>query len=136
MKKRHQITTILAIIFASLIWAGCASFSRNAYNAQSATQITAEAAMTAWGNYVEKYQPGPEIEIKVKTAYERYQDAMLATISASQAFARWEAIYGTNPPPEVQSNLDEALSATSQALMELISLIDKQGALKKGQQKP
>ena len=131
--KLKNFTLILAIAIGACLWAGCATVSRTAYNTQSATQITAETAMTAWGNYVAQYQPGPEVELKVKNAYERYQSAMIVAVNASQAFARWEKVNGSNAPPEdIRRNLDEALAATSLALSELIAVIDGEGALKKG----
>lgn len=128
---RIRIGFILAVIVGACLWAGCSTVSRNVYNAQSATQITAETAMTAWGNYVAKFQPGVEAELRVKRAYERYQAAMLAAVDASIAYSQWEMVLSSGSPPiEARQRLDAALAATSTALNELIAVIQKEGALK------
>lgn len=128
-----KIKTVLAsyllaasFLCAGYISGGCKNAERTAYNTVSATQVTVETAMTAWGRYCAANNPTSETRSKVKSAYIRYQAAASAFISAEQLYeslTATNAAASTSAAPGVQT----ASVAANAALSDLIALIQSFG---------
>lgn len=104
---------------------GCQSGpERTAYNVAKAPAVTVEQTMTAWGDYVAKFHPGPATELKVRAAFEKAKAAELVAIDAAHAYAN--AASGTNSvPQQLQSALLSQQAAD--ALSELLALLQTFG---------
>lgn len=102
---------------------GCQSTpARIAYNTVSAPAITVNAAMTAWGDYVAQWHPPVAQELQVKAAFEKYQAAELAAISAAKVYADLAASGNTNSL-SARVNTEIQNQTASQALADLVNLV-------------
>lgn len=73
-----------ALILALACGSGCSTPAPTAaYRAQGAAVLSADAAMTAWGDYVASHPVPIAQEQTVRDAYRKYQSAMTAAISAT-----------------------------------------------------
>ncbi len=109
---------------------GCKTANQTAYKATSATYITVDAAMKAWGDFVRANHPPVEKEQKVKAAFDRYQAAALVVTSAGAAHAKVLADQAADPATKATalSNLNAAIAVTSASLADLINLVQVFGA--------
>jgi hypothetical protein len=123
MTKRLILWLCCAVFtVAGLAVTGCKSTpQRILYNTESATQISVEAAMLAWADYVAQFQPGPAIEQQVKDAYDAYQLAMVAAVDASEVYAA--AAAAGNDTAAQRAAAEVARQAAAGNLADLINLI-------------
>lgn len=96
---------------------GCASAERTAYQTVGVTQITVDAAMTAWGGYVASGKASVFQEQTVKQAYQQYQLAAVSVIDAAR-------VAGANANTPI---LNQAVAAASASLGNLVNLIKSFG---------
>jgi hypothetical protein len=106
---------------------GCqATPARIAYTGVAGPAITVDTAMTAWGGYVAQFHPAPEVEQKVKAAFERYQAAELLAIDAAQMYAEMASSSATNSAgSRVRAEL--ASQTAANALADLVGLLRNLG---------
>lgn len=102
---------------------GCSTAPTNAYKAEAAAQLTVDAAMTAWGDYVAVNHPGVDQETAVKNAFIRYQAAELFAIDATAALAQQTG--QTNSPGNALAwiNFTSASAHAEQAMVDLFNLL-------------
>ncbi len=107
---------------------GCASQGKAAFTASSATQVTVDTAMTAWGDYVKQYGATVHKRAKVKALYIRYQNTIVNVIDAEEVLT---ALSTTNSPQgtlkTAQDRQTAALAASSQALLDLVATLQSFG---------
>lgn len=99
---------------------GCANAERTAYVSTGVVIVTVDKAMEGWGDYVRAGRATPEDEVKVKSAYQKYQ-AVVRTHKA--------AVLSAKGSPEGESAFNAALNAIEASRIDLINLIT---SLKKG----
>ncbi len=117
---------LLLAIAGLLITPACKNPQAVAYKAVGATAVTADQAMSAWGDYVAQFHPPASQEQAVERAYERYQAAMLEVTDAGQ---EWALLSSTNAPAlGPPDRLNQALAGSSQALSDLVNLVRAFGA--------
>lgn len=117
----------IALAF-SLAISGCKSTTpqQAAYQATGTTVVAVDAAMQEWGAYVAANHPPASEEAAVKSAYEKYQAAMVTVCDAGAVFAmQTNTIYGTRSTAQVA--LDRAVANASQELTDLERLITSFG---------
>jgi len=104
---------------------GCASGPQEAaYKAAGSAAIGADHAMQVWGDYVRDFNPPLSEKLMVKQAYENYQSAMFASVSAMEVY-----LAATDETrPDAKTRADAAAQAASQTLADLVSLIRGFGA--------
>lgn len=110
----------LAVPVATVPLTGCKSPNKTAYRTVGTVQISADAAMTAWGAYVKQFRPGVAAETKVKAAYEKYQSTMIVVAISGKALAEADN-------KDSRHKLDIALAAAASALSDLTQLIQSLG---------
>lgn len=125
--KRKIALTLLGFFvgwaISALFLTGCASGpQRVAFNIESGAVVTADTAMGAWGDYVRDFQPGPQVESKVRDAYQKYQKAMVGVIDASQMAVSLAAINSTNAPT-AEAARQVAAEKAAAALADLVDLV-------------
>jgi hypothetical protein len=108
------------LIFALALGAGCASQSAvtTAYKSEAAADAAVTTAMSAWGAYVAANHPPVAQEMAVEKAFNAYQQAELASIDATSAYAN---AAGSNTVAQAQSET-AAMTSASQALSDLLNL--------------
>jgi hypothetical protein len=114
---------LLALLLPALIFTGCASAPANAYKAEGSAQITIDAAMTAWGDYVAANHPSAAVELQVRSAFEKYQQAELLAIDITAAYS---SVALTNAP-QATKNLTVASQNVANALSDLVALLQSFG---------
>lgn len=131
-KSRVYLAILLAVIVPII---GCAS-SQNivttAYKIDATTVTVVDTAMKGYGDLYKQGQISPDTEAKVKKAYEIYQSAMLAQISAVQAYDAVSKLT-TASPAEVQaaqSNAQAALATASARVVDLFLMLSQAGVNK------
>jgi hypothetical protein len=125
----HRALLLLALALPCVaISIGCQMTPvRAVYTAETTTQVTVEAAMTAWGDYVAQYHPPLDQERAVKNAYDAYRVAMTAAIDAGEVYAAAASTSGTNGAgARVQAELSR--QAAANRLADLVALLRKFGA--------
>jgi thiamine biosynthesis lipoprotein ApbE len=112
--------TIAAIGIGLATFSGCASQTAvtTAYKSEAAADAAVGTAMSAWGAYVSANHPPVSQEWAVQKAFNDYQQAELAAIDATTAYA---SAAGSNSVAQTQSEA-AAMTAASTALTELINL--------------
>lgn len=103
---------------------GCnTSQQKIAFNASSGTQVTIEAAMTGWSDYVKAFHPPDATRAKVKAAYQKYQKAAVMFIDTEQL---GETLAGnTNASPaDILATSNASARAQAQAAQALADLVD------------
>lgn len=132
----HWLTgsLLIGLLLCAALFPGCASAPTAAYKVEQATSVTVDAAMTAWGDYVEQNHPPVAEELAVKSAFETYQKAQLTAIDVTKIFADLastnSASAGTNTvaaATAAQAKLNTAMAQAAGALADLISLIQTLG---------
>lgn len=113
---RHR-WNLLWVAGCGLLVVGCA-VNRTAYRTAGIAHVTADAAMTAWGNYVKEFHPPAEAEQKVLEAFNRYKLAELALIDSAKPFGT--AQYDKNA-------FQASVGAASAALANLVGIIQQFG---------
>jgi len=104
---------------------GCASANKVAYKTTAATQVTVDAAMTGWGDYI-KHQDAAGTPVsmnqraQVKAAYEKYQAAMGVVADAGVSYNQ---AAGTTNLIGAQAILNTAVQMASACLSDLVDLI-------------
>jgi hypothetical protein len=131
--KKYLPSVFFAVSVMCLAWAmpafvtGCSTNSQTtAYKAASATTVTVDAAMTAWGDYVAQYHPPVAQEQAVANAYAKYQAAAVLALDAYQALlssTSTNAAAGVNNPTVLNAN-----AAVASALADLVTVIQSFGA--------
>lgn len=111
-------TILLAclLLCAALPQVGCKSLNKNAYRTVGTVQISAEAAMEVWKDYVKAKNPPLELKQRVKDAFVKYQAATAVAIDAARA-------YSVSDLPSNKSRLDIAMNAASTSLSDLVTLV-------------
>lgn len=109
------------LIFALALMAGCSttSVSTTAYKTEATTDAAVTSAMSAWGAYVAAYHPPVSEELQVESAFNKYQQAELAAIDVTAAFA---AATATNSASST-TNETTALTAATQSLTDVLNLV-------------
>lgn len=126
MKKLTSLL-LAAVILCGLIplVPSCSTANTVAYKSVTTTQVTVEAAMTGWGDWIQdqaiKGTPVPmEQRAKVKAAYERYQAAAVLVTDAGMGYTRAN---GTTNAPTAQAALNVAIQVAGASLSDLVNLI-------------
>src|SRR5437870_8764850 len=109
---------IAVLVVAIPITHGCKSAEKVAYQATSTAQITVDAAMTAWGDWVGQGKATVDQERAVKSAYLKYQAAAVTVIDAAKSVSGSP----TNAPA-----FNLAVTAASAALGDLVNLLKQFG---------
>lgn len=113
----------ILILFASLSIGGavmgCSSAPSNMYKTEATIDTSVSTAMTSWGNYVAQFHPGTNVELQVRSAFDKFQETELFAIDATDAYAAETA---TN---SAASSVAEttAWQSVSQAATDLSNLI-------------
>jgi hypothetical protein len=108
---------------------GCASAEKAAYQATSATAVTVDAAMTAYGDYL-KANPGALTDAQraqVRAAYIRYQNCLVEVIDAEEVVIASTSTNGSGTNSVTANAQTAALAAASQALTDLVTLLQSFG---------
>jgi hypothetical protein len=110
----------VAAIGLATISTGCATqqATTTAYKAEATTDAAVTTAMSAWGTYVAAYHPTASQELEVEKAFDAYQQAELAAIDATAAYAN---AAGSNSVAQAQ-NETTALNSATQSLTDLLNL--------------
>jgi len=110
----------LAMVAAPLAISGCATqqVATTAYKAEATTDAAVTTAMSAWGTYVATYHPPANEELEVQKAFATYQQAELAAIDATAAYAN---AAGSNSVASA-ANETTALNSATQSLTDLLNL--------------
>lgn len=108
------------LIFALALMAGCSttSVSTTAYKTEATTDAAVTSAMSAWGAYVAAYHPPVAEEAAVQKAFNAYQQAELAAIDATTAYANAS---GSNSVAQTASE-SAAMTAATSSLTDLLNL--------------
>lgn len=131
--RTASVLPLLALSLSLCLPVGClvtgcgTTPAKVAYQSESGAQITISAAMTAWGDYVATHHPDADTELKVKQAYEAYQQAAVAAIDATSALS---TLTDTNSIPDAQQRVTIAASQAGVALTELTKLLISLGVIK------
>lgn len=99
---------------------GCKSANQSAYRVVGTVQVSADAAMSAWGDYVRTRAVPIEDEQKVKSAYDKYRQSMIIVATAGKAMSEADT-------QDSRQKLDIALAAAASTLGNLTSLIQSFG---------
>lgn len=107
--KHAQLGLIVAFVFLM----GCANLERNTFRTLGAVAITADAAMTSWGDWVRSGNATQGDETTVRKLYGQYQTSMRIAHAAVNA-------YHLNPDATQLNKAVDAASAIAQDLTEFI----------------
>lgn len=107
---------------------GCGSLGKTTYRSTATAGVTVDAAMSAWGRWVKEHKPSAETELKVKNAFETYQQAVSTVADTGAAYQRAKANPNNPALPEAQVKFNAAIAAASAALADLTNLIVSLGA--------
>jgi hypothetical protein len=113
--------------FTLITTSGCNTTPQTvAYQAAGTTVVTVDTAMNLWGAYVAANHPSANVELEVKSAYEKYQASMAVALDAGAAYA---ATSVTNATAAQQASLaaQQAISTAGQDLSDLENLITSFG---------
>jgi len=113
---------IIFVLCALIGILGCATANRISYKAATASYITVDLAMQAWGAYVALGKTTPAQELEVRNAYETYQKVVVGVASAAQALSA-----SPNDPVAI-STFQADLLGVQAAFNTLTALITKDGA--------
>lgn len=129
---QSQVSTKVLLFFllgslavGTVVLQGCqAPPQRMAFNAVKAPAVTADQAMTLWGDYVHQFHPPASQERQVLDTYRKYKVAELAAIDAAQLAAN--SMSSTN---SLLSTVTTQLQSpqAAQALADLVSLLRQFG---------
>jgi len=110
-----SLALILALVATTL--AGCQSSpQRQAFNVESGAAISVDAAMSAWGDYVQQFHPPAFQELRVRALYEKYQSAALAVIDVSALASNLNSV-------DAATQRQAAEQEAAQCLADLVSAI-------------
>ena len=106
-----------------IVGPGCKQPDVAAYKAEQGTRVTAEAALSAWNDYVKQFKPPVSDELKVQAAFDKYKAAQVLLLDAAIAYKG--AASATNSPgqSQVRAMLDAATLNAASALTDLVSLL-------------
>lgn len=128
-----RLITLFTILSACalapvVVVTGCKSTpATNVYRATGTAKITVDAAMTAWGDYVEKFRPPLAEEAAVKAAFQKYQLAEEAILDAAIEYETATANANAEQQSSALNVLNATVAAASAALGDLTSLITSFG---------
>jgi hypothetical protein len=106
---------------------GCGTTPQQAsYQAAGTIVTSADAAMTAWGDYVAQFHPPASQEAAVKAAYQKYQATMAALVDAVQIYVTLAGSGSTNAPPAL-TTVTTAQQLASQSLADLLAMLTQFG---------
>jgi hypothetical protein len=103
---------ILALLIPALMFTGCAT----AYKAEATADISVNAAMTAWNDYVAQNHPPLSQELQVKAAFYKVQAAELSALDSTILAASVTSTNGVT-----LANPD--YTAATNALFDLVNLL-------------
>ena len=117
-----SLLAVCAICVAPLVaCSGCKTSQQTvAFKVAKTVEISADTAMSAWGDYVGKFHPSASVEQKVSDAFTKYQKAMITIADAGE---QWTAKIGTIEEPTSQQVYNAAIAAGSAALADLVDLV-------------
>jgi hypothetical protein len=98
-----------------------------AFKTASATHLTVDKVMAAWGAYVKQFHPPVKQEQAVLAAYLEYQSAMAEVTSLGAVWAQLASSGQTNAPPDLSQRLDQAKALSGQAFADLVGLVQSFG---------
>jgi hypothetical protein len=130
MKKLLTVFACAALLLAGLspLITGCKSVEKTSYTAASVTAATVDRAIQGWSAYVtQQKQLGTPVplsdELKVKQAWQRYQNALGAVTGAGYEYSRVQEAGITESLPIAQAALTNASAALGGAMADLVELI-------------
>lgn len=113
----------MAALAMGMTFGGCGSTpQRAAYVAAGSVQVSVETAMAAWNVYVGAQHPPLATELKVKAAYEKYQQAMVVVCDAGAIYAA-AGVTNANGQTGAAAALDTARANAAQSLADLLGLM-------------
>lgn len=124
-----QLRKLSILLFSVTLLAGCVegcksgSVNQIAYQSTGTTIVSVDQAMKLWGAYVAAKHPPVEQEIQVKTAFQKYQAAMLIVCDAG-------ATYSSATSTNITSSagvLEVATTGVLSSITDLENLITKFG---------
>jgi hypothetical protein len=127
-----QILTLIAcaalLIAGPPLLTGCKSVEKASYTATGITAATVDRAIQGWSAYVtQQKQLGTPVpladELKVKQAWNRYQNALGAVTGAGYEYSRVQEAGITESLPVAQAALTNASAALGGAMADLVELI-------------
>jgi len=111
-----SLTLILAL-GAVCCFTGCMSSpQRQTFNVESGAAISVDAAMSAWGDYVQQFHPPAFQELRVRALYEKDQSAALAVIDVSALASNLNSV-------DAATQRQAAEQEAAQCLADLVSAI-------------
>ena len=131
MKRLLVFLTAASLLLAVPTFTGCASANKTAYKATATVAISADAAMSAWGDYVAHQRAtgkpvAVSVEIQVRDAYLKYQSISIVAADAGASYSRASAAKDPNAGAALQG-LNTAMSIASACLADLVNLIQQFG---------
>src|SRR5882757_5507695 len=126
MKLIRSLLLITSLTLCAFAPVGCSTSQQSvAFKSASATQVTVDAAMTAWGDYVRAFHPPDSQRAQVRDLFNRYKACTIALIDAEEVLVSLNN--STNAPAgdvaSATNNQAAALTAASQALADLVDAI-------------
>ena len=129
MKKHLGLIMVLALVIAldvSLLLSGCGSTpSRSAVILSDSSQVTVEAALGAWDDYIVQFHPPIERQIAVKQAWEKYRDAQLLVLDTALILKEAETAGGN--VITAKAALNSAIQNAGTTLADLFTLLRQFG---------
>lgn len=115
---------ILAITLCMMAYGiGCKSPDVAAYKAERGTRVTAEAALSAWNDYVKQFKPPVSDELKVQAAFDKYKAAQVLLLDAAIAYKGATTATNSAGQSQVRAMLDSATLNAATALTDLVTLL-------------
>ncbi len=126
--KRLPLPVCLLLIYGFVligvgVGGGCKSPAQTAYVVGQTTTITVEAAMGLWSQYVTEKHPGPEVETRVKAAYDHYRTADIALLTAGKAMLEAQTAGDAAKQTAAQTAWHEAEAALTASSAQVIGLL-------------
>lgn len=95
---------------------GCGSLTETVYHTSGTAHVTARTALLGWNDYLATHEVSEAAELRVKAAYEKYQAAQIALLSAAIV---WEDAQN----PDNEARLEQATASAGEALAALVKLV-------------
>ncbi len=130
--NRLHLPILLLFLYGSALLClvgcqGCKSPAQTAYVVGQTSTVTVEAAMGLWNEYVGQKHPGPEVEQKVKDAYNHYRDADIALLTAGKAMLEAQTSGDAAKQTAAQTAWHEAEAALTASSAQIYSLLKELG---------
>lgn len=122
------LTLVLTCVPVSLMSTGCnTTANQAAFQAVSTTHVTVQEAMGGWDQWIKAGKTTVSQEQAVKTAFKRWQSAMLLVCDAGAVEAASVNTNSTSGATGVSGAFQQLVGSASQYQIDLINLIQSFG---------